>query len=114
MKGRERPPYVTLAAGAVAALFFILPLAGLLWRAPWGSVFPALAEPDVRKALRLSLEASLSATALCLVFGLPLAWVLARFVFPGRRLLRALTVLPMVLPPVVGGIALIFAFGRRG
>ena len=62
-----------------------------------------LAAPDVRKALRLSLEASLAATVLCLAFGLPLAWVLARMEFPGRRLLRALTVLPMVLPPVVGG-----------
>ena len=68
----------------------------------------------MRTALRLSLEASLAAVALCLLFGLPLAWVLARLEFPGRRLLRALTILPMVLPPVVGGIALINAFGRRG
>jgi molybdate transport system permease protein len=111
---RERPPVVALAAGSVAALFFVLPLAGLLWRAPWGSFVSDLGEPDVRKALRLSLEASLSATVVCLAFGLPLAWVLARMEFPGRRLLRALTVLPMVLPPVVGGIALIYAFGRRG
>ncbi len=111
---RERPPVLALAAGSVAALFFVLPLAGLLWRAPWGSVVSDLGTPDVRKALTLSLEASLAATALCLVFGLPLAWVLARLEFPGRRLLRALTVLPMVLPPVVGGIALIYAFGRRG
>jgi molybdate transport system permease protein len=98
----------------VAALFFVLPLAGLLWRAPWGSVVSDLGAPDVRKALKLSLEASLAATLLCLLFGLPLAWVLARIEFPGRRMLRALTVLPMVLPPVVGGIALIYAFGRRG
>jgi molybdate transport system permease protein len=98
----------------VAALFFILPLAGLLWRAPWRSVASDLGAPDVRTALRLSLETSLAATALCVLFGLPLAWVLARMEFPGRRLLRALTILPMVLPPVVGGIALIYAFGRRG
>jgi len=111
---RERPPYVALAAGSVAALFFVLPLAGLLWRAPWGSVVSDLGAPEVRTALRLSLEASLAATVICLMFGLPLAWVLARLEFPGRRLLRALTVLPMVLPPVVGGIALIYAFGRRG
>ncbi len=114
MKRRERPPVLAVAAGSVAALFFVLPLAGLLWRAPWRSVVSDLGAPEVRKALRLSLEASLSATAVCLAFGLPLAWVLARMEFPGRRLLRALTVLPMVLPPVVGGIALIFAFGRRG
>jgi len=111
---RERPPLLALSAGAVAALFFLLPLAGLVWRAPWRSVGSDLGAADVRTALRLSLEASLAAVALCLLFGLPLAWVLARLEFPGRRLLRALTILPMVLPPVVGGIALINAFGRRG
>ena len=111
---RERPPLLALAAGSLAALFFVLPLAGLLWRAPWRSVPSDLGSPDVRTALRLSLETSLAAVALCVLFGLPLAWVLARLEFPGRRLLRALTVLPMVLPPVVGGIALIYAFGRRG
>jgi molybdate transport system permease protein len=103
-----------MAAGSVAALFFVLPLAGLLWHAPWSAALADLGKPDVRQALRLSLEASLAAVALCLLFGLPLAWVLARVEFPGRRLLRALTVLPMVLPPVVGGIALIHSFGRRG
>ena len=98
----------------MAALFFVLPLAGLLWHAPWSSALADLGEPDMRKALRLSLEASLAAVAVCLLFGLPLAWVLARIEFPGRRFLRAFTVLPMVLPPVVGGIALIQSFGRRG
>ena len=114
IRWRERPPLLAVTAGTIAALFFVLPLAGLLWRAPWRTVVSDLGHPDVRKALQLSLEASLSATLLCLVFGLPLAWVLARMEFPGRRLLRALTVLPMVLPPVVGGIALIYAFGRKG
>ena len=113
-RGRERPPLLALSAGAAAALFFLLPLAGLLWRAPWRSVAADLRSHDVLTALRLSLEASLAAVALCLLFGLPLAWILARMEFPGRRLLRALTVLPMVIPPVVGGIALINAFGRRG
>jgi molybdate transport system permease protein len=103
-----------LAAGSLAALFFVLPLAGLLWRAPWSTFLSDLAAPEVREALQLSLETSLAATAICLAFGLPLAWVLARMEFPGRRLLRALTILPMVLPPVVGGIALLFAFGSRG
>ncbi|HEV7534298.1 MAG TPA: molybdate ABC transporter permease subunit, partial [Acidimicrobiia bacterium] len=113
-KSRERPPLLALSAGLVAALFFILPLAGLLWRAPWRAVPADLGSPDVRTALRLSLETSLAAVGLCLAFGLPLAWVLARVPFPGRRLVRAMVVLPMVLPPVVGGIALINAFGRRG
>ena len=63
---------------------------------------------------KLSLICSLWATGLSLVFGVPLAWVLARTDFPGRNLIRALTILPMVLPPVVGGVALLLAFGRHG
>jgi len=111
---RSRPPRLAATLAAMAALFFVLPLAGLLWRAPWGTLAGDLAAPEVRTALRLSLVTSLAATALSFVLGLPLAWVLARVEFPGRRLLRALTTLPMVLPPVVGGVALLFAFGRRG
>jgi molybdate transport system permease protein len=71
-------------------------------------------DPAVSDTLRLSLIASLSALALSTVLGVPLAWLLARVDFPGRRLVRALAVLPMVLPPVVGGVALLVAFGRRG
>jgi len=70
--------------------------------------------PDVGTALRLSLECSAAAVALSLVLGVPLAWMLARVPFPGRPLVRALVTLPMVLPPVVGGVALLLAFGRRG
>jgi molybdate transport system permease protein len=111
---RERPPRLAAAVAAVAALFFLLPLAGLLWRAPWGRIGADLASPEVRTALRLSLVTSLAATVLSVALGIPLAWVLARVSFPGRRFLRALTTLPMVLPPVVGGVALLLAFGRRG
>jgi molybdate transport system permease protein len=68
----------------------------------------------VLTALRLSLVCSLSATAISTLLGVPLAWLLARTDFPGRRLLRALVLLPMILPPVVGGVALLLAFGRRG
>jgi molybdate transport system permease protein len=105
---------VAVGLAATAVLFFVLPLAGLLWRAPWASLAGDLAAPEVRTALRLSLVTSLAATAVSFALGVPLAWVLARVEFPGRRLLRALTTLPMVLPPVVGGVALLFAFGRRG
>jgi molybdate transport system permease protein len=98
----------------VGALFFLVPLAGLVWRAPWSGLAGELADPAVRDAVRLSLVCSLSATALALALGVPLAWVLARAEFPGRRLVRALTTLPMVLPPVVGGVALLLAFGRGG
>lgn len=102
-----------MLAGAAAA-FFVIPLLGLLVRTPWASVIDDLRSPDVLTALRLSLLASFSATAIALVFGVPLAWTFARLTFPGRAALRALTVLPMVLPPVVGGVALLLAFGRRG
>lgn len=98
----------------VAGAFLLLPVAGLLWRAPWSSLGDDLWSPGARSALRLSLVCSAWATALAVVFGIPLAWVLARVDFRGRRLLRALTVLPMVLPPVVGGVALLLAFGRQG
>jgi molybdate transport system permease protein len=105
-------PLVLLAAAG--AVFFVLPLIGLLLRAPWPTAWSELTSTEALLALRLSVIASLSATALALIFGIPLAWVYARLTFPGRNVLRALTVLPMVLPPVVGGVALLFAFGRRG
>ena len=101
-----------LAVGAVALV--VLPLAGLLQRAPWSSLAGELRADDAVRALRLSLVTSLAALAVSVALGLPLAWVLARRSFPGRSLVRAVVTLPMVLPPVVGGIALLYAFGRRG
>jgi molybdate transport system permease protein len=98
----------------VGVAFLVLPLVGLAARTPWGSAWSLLADPLVTDALRLSLTTSLLALAVTTVLGVPLAWVLARTRFPGRRLVRALVVLPMVLPPVVGGVALLLAFGRRG
>jgi molybdate transport system permease protein len=86
----------------------------LVWRAPWSSAWAELSSRPARDAVRLSLVTSLSATAVSLVLGVPLAWVQARVAYPGKRLVRALTTLPMVLPPVVGGVALLLAFGRRG
>ena len=92
----------------------MLPLAGLLIRAPWTTLPGRLAEPGILAALRLSLLTATVATAVCLLLGVPLAWVLARTEFPGRRLVRALVTVPLVLPPVVGGVALLLVFGRRG
>jgi molybdate transport system permease protein len=73
-----------------------------------------LTDPSVRRALLLSLFCASVSTVLSLAFGVPLAWVLARASFPGRRLLRALVLLPLVLPPVVGGVGLLYALGRVG
>ncbi len=109
-----RPPAPVLALAAFAVLFFALPLLGLVWRAPWSSAWQYLTQHDSLTALRLSLETSLWATTLSIVFGVPLAWVLARVQFRGRSAVRALCTLSMVLPPVVGGVALLFALGRRG
>jgi len=94
--------------------FLVLPLAGLLIRTPWSSLPARLAAPGVVEALRLSLFAATAATVLCLLLGVPLAWLLARVDFPGSGLVRALVTVPLVLPPVVGGVALLLVFGRRG
>ena len=111
---RERAPLAIGILAAAGAAFFVLPLVGLVVRTPWADALKAVTSSDTLEALRLSLVASLSATGVALVLGVPLAWVYARIDFPGRSILRALTTLPMVLPPVVGGIALLLAFGRRG
>lgn len=103
-----------IAPAAVTVAFLLIPIAGLLQRAAWSDVADDLRSSQVTDALRLSLLVSISAAALTVVFGLPLAWALARVELPGRRLIRALVLLPMVLPPVVGGTALLFALGRRG
>ena len=113
-RARRLPPTAALVLAAVATLFFARPIAGLLQRAPWSDVWDDLTADPTLDALRLSLICSLAATALALVFGVPLAWVLARAEIPGRRFVRALVTLPMVLPPVVGGVALFLAFGRNG
>jgi molybdate transport system permease protein len=111
---RRRPPLPVVIAAGVAVAFFVLPLVGLVRRASWSTLVDDLSSPDSRSALRLSLVCSLSATALSVLFGMPLAWVLARVPFPGRALVRGLVLLPLVLPPVVGGVALLSAFSRRG
>jgi molybdate transport system permease protein len=98
----------------VGFAFFLLPLVGLLLRTPWVRLPSLLSSDVVTDALRLSVVTSLSATAVALVLGVPLAWLLARVDFPGRTLVRGIVTLPLVLPPVVGGAALLFALGRRG
>ena len=112
--GRERLPALALLLAVTAVAFFALPLIGLLWKAPWSHAWSLLNKSGSLTALRLSIVCSLWATALSIVFGVPLAWLLARVEFRGRGIVRALCTLSMVLPPVVGGVALFFALGRRG
>ena len=112
MKSRAPIGLVVPAVGGV--LLIVVPLIGLLQRVPWSDVATQATSPEVRQALRLSLQCSFGALAVSLVLGVPLAWVLARVPFPGRSVVRALVLLPMVVPPVVGGVALLYAFGRQG
>jgi molybdate transport system permease protein len=113
-RGSQRVPAPLLVPAAAGLAFLILPLAGLVIRAPWSSLPRRLSEPAVFTALRLSLQTATIATLVCLVLGVPLAWLLARVEFAGRRVIRALVTVPLVLPPVVGGVALLLVFGRRG
>jgi len=99
---------------AAGLLFFLIPLAGLVAKTPWAQVGSAVAAPGTATALGLSLVCSLCATMAALVLGIPLGLLLSRTTGTLRSVLRALTTLPMVLPPVVGGVALLLAFGRRG
>ncbi|MEP7059304.1 MAG: ABC transporter permease [Actinomycetota bacterium] len=110
---RTVPAGVAILAG-VGALFVTLPLLALLVRTPWSDLSGSLSRSGAWTALRVSLVVSLAASALSLLLGVPLAFVLARSHIPGRALLRAVALLPLVLPPVVGGIALLAALGRSG
>jgi molybdate transport system permease protein len=100
--------------GTAGLALVILPVAGLVVRVPWSGAGDVLSSGGALTALALSLQVSTSAALLALVLGFPLAWILARPPFPGQSLLRAVVVLPLVLPPVVGGVALLAALGRRG
>ncbi len=111
----SRTPPLPLALPALLAIaFLLLPLAGILARTDWGDLGGHLSSPGTSEALRLSLVVSFWSLGLSLVLGVPLAWLLARVPFPGKAFVRSLVLLPMVLPPTVGGVALLLAFGRRG
>ncbi len=108
------PPRAAWVPAAIGVAFLAVPLAALVARAPWSTLAADLASDEARAAIGLSLLCSACATLLAVAIGLPLAWILARSAAPGLSVLRALVVLPAVLPPVVGGLALLMAFGRRG
>ena len=112
--GPAAPPRTAIALALVGVALVAVPVVSLLVRAPWSSLVTVLTGDLAREALRLSLLTSLLATALAVVLGVPLAWVLARRRFVGRGIVRGVVLLPLVMPPVVGGAALLFALGRRG
>lgn len=99
---------------AVAGLFIAVPLVSVAVRVPWARSFELLGSPMIRKALFVSMLSSVVATVLVVAFGVPLAHWLSRNDSLAARVVRVLTIAPIVLPPVVGGIALLAAFGRRG
>jgi molybdate transport system permease protein len=99
---------------ALGGVFVVLPLVALATRVDWARFGSLITSDSSVAALGLSLRTSSASTLVCLVLGVPMALVLARTSFPGQRLVRSLMLLPLVLPPVVGGIALLYTFGRRG
>lgn len=107
------PGWIYLPASLGAALV-VIPLAAILLRIDWPHFVPLITSESSRAALVLSVKTATASTVLCVLLGVPMAVVLARGVFPGRSFLRALVLLPLVLPPVVGGIALLYTFGRQG
>jgi len=107
-------PRWVIAVAAAGGLFVLLPLVALIVRVDWSRFIPLITSTSSVEALLLSLRTSVAATVLCILLGVPMATVLARVPFPGQRILRALVLLPLVLPPVVGGLALLYLFGRRG
>ncbi len=114
-RGRQlTTPFPLIALAVIALAFTALPLFSLVWRAPWSSLGNILGRSQVLDALSLSAIISFAAAGVCLFIGLPLAHVMAFATTRTRRVLRVLVLLPMVLPPVVGGAALLFALGRNG
>jgi molybdate transport system permease protein len=110
----RKPPAILLVPVLLGLLFLLLPLVGLMVRAPWTQMRKELSGQAAILALRLSLETAALSTVVCVLLGVPVSFLLARSRFPGQRLVRALVTLPLVLPPVVGGVALFTAFGRTG
>lgn len=109
-----RAPLVLVVPAVLAALLLVVPMVALVLDTPWGHLPALLGSQAVRDALWLTALASVATVVICLVLGTPLAWLLARVPFPGRSLVRAAVLVPLVLPPVVAGVALVTALGRTG
>jgi molybdate transport system permease protein len=119
MRGRSRrataaTPLPLIPFAAIGAGFLVLPAVALAIRAPWSSLLSIYGRSEVGDAMRISVVTAVEATAVSVLLGVPLAWVLARGSFPGLSALRAAVLVPLVLPPVVGGVVLFLALGSRG
>ena len=112
--GTTSAPRLLWVPAALAVGLLVLPVVALVVRADWSSLPSDVSSPAAVRALTLSLTTSVSATVICLVLGVPLAVLLARASGWAADVLRALVTLPLVLPPTVGGIALLYLLGRRG
>ena len=113
LRRKQLPRWLTALAVA-PALLFAAPLVGLASEVQWPELYALLTTPETLDAIALSMKCSLASAALCVVLGLPLATWLAHGAGPLRAAVRVVTTLPMVLPPIVGGIALLLAFGPSG
>ncbi len=109
-----RLPRWLIVLATIAAAFAILPLIGLASRANWTELPAQLASPSARTALWLSLRTAAASTTLCVALGVPLGFAVAALRGAPRAVLRAILLAPLVLPPVVSGLGLLYAFGRRG
>ncbi len=113
MTALRRPPTVVLVVAGLGVLLFLIPVLALLGDAPWSTLFTQFAAPETVAAGRVSVIVSLAATALAVVLGVPMAFALANMDFWGKPIVRTIITVPLVLPPVVTGVALTSAFGRR-
>ncbi len=111
---KEKISPLVAAPAALAFLFLAAAVLGLLWRAPWSSIFTHLTSNTTTEALKTSLIVSISTALLSALFGMPLAYALSKITGRLQAFLRVVVLLPLVLPPVAGGTALLFALGRRG
>jgi molybdate transport system permease protein len=111
---RSAIPLALVPPAGIGAAFLLLPALALVVRAPWRELPEIYHRNDFGDALRISVITAVEATAVSLIFGVPLAWMIARVRFPGMSVVRAVVTLPLVLPPVVGGVALFYALGRLG
>jgi molybdate transport system permease protein len=112
--GYASVPRWVIVIAVIGAVFIVLPLVGTIAHVDWAHFIALVTSTSSVDALGLSLETAAASTVLCVVFGIPIAIVLARTTFVGQRVVRSLVLLPLVLPPVVGGIALLYTYGRFG